>query len=103
MNLSTLRRTLLAATIGAAFTLAGPAVAQDKWPSKPITYVVPFPAGGTTDVLARLIAQKLGPALGTTVVVENRAGAGGNIGSDFVRRRTATPFSAAPSAHTPST
>lgn len=86
MNFSTLRRTLLAATIGAAFTLAAPTFAQDKWPSKPITYVVPFPAGGTTDVLARLIAQKLGPALGTTVVVENRAGAGGNIGSDFVAK-----------------
>jgi tripartite-type tricarboxylate transporter receptor subunit TctC len=61
-------------------------VAQDAWPSKPITYVVPFPAGGTTDTLARLISQKLGPALGTTIVVENRAGAGGNIGSDFVAK-----------------
>jgi tripartite-type tricarboxylate transporter receptor subunit TctC len=60
--------------------------AQDSWPSKPITYVVPFPAGGTTDTLARLISQKLGPALGTTIVVENRAGAGGNIGSDFVAK-----------------
>jgi tripartite-type tricarboxylate transporter receptor subunit TctC len=61
-------------------------LAQDVWPSKPITYVVPFPAGGTTDTLARLISQKLGPALGTTIVVENRAGAGGNIGSDFVAK-----------------
>ena len=47
---------------------------------------MPFPAGGTTDILARLISQKLGPALGTTVIVENRAGAGGNIGSDFVSK-----------------
>lgn len=86
MNFSPLRRPLLAATVGAACVLAAPSFAQDKWPSKPITYVVPFPAGGTTDVLARLIAQKLGPALGTTVVVENRAGAGGNIGSDFVAK-----------------
>lgn len=86
MNFSPLRRTLLAATIGVACVLAAPAFAQDKWPSKPITYVVPFPAGGTTDILARLIAQKLGPALGTTVIVENRAGAGGNIGSDFVAK-----------------
>jgi tripartite-type tricarboxylate transporter receptor subunit TctC len=62
------------------------ASAQESWPSKPITYVVPFPAGGTTDTLARLISQKLGPALGTTIVVENRAGAGGNIGSDFVAK-----------------
>lgn len=86
MNFSPLRRTLFAVTLGAACTLAAPAFAQDKWPSKPITYVVPFPAGGTTDILARLIAQKLGPALGTTVIVENRAGAGGNIGSDFVAK-----------------
>ena len=81
--------TLLSASSAIAFaiaTLVGPAAAQDKWPSKPITYVVPFPAGGTTDILARLISQKLGPALGTTVIVENRAGAGGNIGSDFVAK-----------------
>ena len=65
---------------------AGPAFAQDKWPQKPITYIVPFPPGGTTDILARAIAQKLGPALGTTIVVENKPGAGGNIGSDFVAK-----------------
>jgi tripartite-type tricarboxylate transporter receptor subunit TctC len=62
------------------------AVAQEKWPSKPITYVVPFAAGGTTDILGRLIAQKLGPALGTSVIVENKPGAGGNIGSDYVAK-----------------
>jgi tripartite-type tricarboxylate transporter receptor subunit TctC len=82
------RRSIIAASLAAlalgAFTL--PAVAQDKWPSKPITYVVPFPAGGTTDILARLIAQKLGPALGTTIVVDNRPGAGGNIGSQLVAK-----------------
>jgi tripartite-type tricarboxylate transporter receptor subunit TctC len=65
---------------------AGPAFAQDKWPQKPITYIVPFPPGGTTDILARTIALKLGPALGTTIVVENKPGAGGNIGSDFVAK-----------------
>jgi tripartite-type tricarboxylate transporter receptor subunit TctC len=47
---------------------------------------VPFPAGGTTDILARLIGQKLGPALGTTVIIDNRPGAGGNIGSELVAR-----------------
>lgn len=82
------RRSLIAATLSVlalgAITL--PAQAQDKWPSKPITYVVPFPAGGTTDILARLIGQKLGPALGTTVIIDNRPGAGGNIGSDLVAR-----------------
>ena len=61
-------------------------LAQDKWPSKPITYVVPFPAGGTTDTLARLIAQKLGTALGTTVIVDNKGGAGGSLGSEQASR-----------------
>jgi tripartite-type tricarboxylate transporter receptor subunit TctC len=65
---------------------AGTAFAQDKWPQKPVTYIVPFPPGGTTDILARAIALKLGPALGTTIVVENKPGAGGNIGSDFVAK-----------------
>ncbi|MET0963286.1 MAG: tripartite tricarboxylate transporter substrate binding protein [Noviherbaspirillum sp.] len=76
----------IAALCCAASCLSGAAQAQDKWPSRPITYVVPFAAGGTTDVLGRVIASKLGPALGTTVVVENKPGAGGNIGSDFVAK-----------------
>ena len=67
--------------------VAGPAFAQAApWPSKPITYVVPFAAGGTTDILARLIGEKLSKALGQPIIVENRPGAGGNIGSDFVAR-----------------
>ena len=65
---------------------AGPALAQDAWPSKPITYVVPFPPGGNTDTLARLIAPKLSAALGQPIVIENKPGAGGNIGSDFVAK-----------------
>lgn len=61
------------ALLAAAATLAAAALplsasAQASWPSKPITYVVPFPPGGTTDTLARLIGQRLGQALGTTVV-----------------------------------
>ncbi|MEO7252810.1 MAG: tripartite tricarboxylate transporter substrate binding protein [Casimicrobium sp.] len=79
-------RILFAAITLAISSACGTAAAQDKWPSKPITYVVPFPAGGTTDILARIISQKLGPALGTTVIVENRAGAGGNIGADYVAK-----------------
>ena len=75
-----------AASIVTAMTAAIPAQAQDKWPSRPITWMVPFAAGGTTDVLGRVIANKLGPALGTTVVVDNKPGAGGNIGSDFVAK-----------------
>lgn len=77
------RRQLVALVLA---TAVAPAFAQDKWPSKPITYVVPFGAGGTTDVLARLVTQKAGPALGTTFVIENKAGAGGSVGTDFTAK-----------------
>lgn len=86
--MNTTRRTLVAALALAAVAPAT-ALAQAPWPSKPITYVVAFPAGGTTDILARLIAQKLGPALGTTVIVDNKAGAGGSVGSEIVARAPA--------------
>jgi tripartite-type tricarboxylate transporter receptor subunit TctC len=79
------RRNLTLAALALAAALPA-AQAQDKWPSKPITYIVAFPAGGTSDILARLIAQKLGPALGTTVIVDNKAGAGGSVGSEQVSR-----------------
>jgi tripartite-type tricarboxylate transporter receptor subunit TctC len=72
--------------IAALCAIGAPAFAQDKWPSKPIKYIVPFPPGGTTDILARLISAKLATALGQPVLVENKAGAGGNIGSDFVAK-----------------
>jgi len=62
------------------------------YPSKPISYVVAFPPGGTTDLLGRLIADKLGPALGTTIVVENKAGAGGSLGSEQVSRAPADGY-----------
>ncbi|WP_066731459.1 tripartite tricarboxylate transporter substrate binding protein [Cupriavidus sp. D384] len=66
---------------------AGSAQAQTDWPAnKVINYVVPYPAGGTTDILARLVARKVGEALHTTIVVENRPGATGAIGSAFVAR-----------------
>jgi tripartite-type tricarboxylate transporter receptor subunit TctC len=91
-----MKRTLAAAIAlaGAVLVLASPvALAQSSpWPSKPITYVVPFPAGGTTDILGRVIAQKLSTALGQPVVIENRPGAGGNIGSDFVAKAPADGY-----------
>jgi tripartite-type tricarboxylate transporter receptor subunit TctC len=67
------------------------AVAQ-AWPSKPVKIVVPFAAGGTTDVVARLLAQRLGEAWGQSVIVEDRAGAGGNIGADAVAKSPADGY-----------
>ena len=63
-----------------------PAIACAAWPEKPVKIVVPFPAGGATDVVARLLGQKLSEAWGTGVVVEDRPGAGGNIGADVVAK-----------------
>jgi tripartite-type tricarboxylate transporter receptor subunit TctC len=80
-----------AAILGTALSGA-PASAQDKWPSKPITLVVPFPAGGTTDIVARLTGQALSHELGQQVVVDNRPGAGGNIGAQIVARAQANGY-----------
>ncbi|HVZ42344.1 MAG TPA: tripartite tricarboxylate transporter substrate binding protein [Ramlibacter sp.] len=60
------------------------AFAQESWPSRPITIVVPYAPGGVTDAIARVIAPELGASLGQTVIVENRAGGNGLIGTDFV-------------------
>ena len=80
----TTRRALLAAP------LLAPALAraQADYPSKPVTLVVPFPPGGGTDNLGRMVAQALQQRLGQPVIVENRGGAGGNIGSAYVARAT---------------
>jgi tripartite-type tricarboxylate transporter receptor subunit TctC len=79
------RRTLIAAATVLAAALS-PALAQDKWPTKPITYIVPFGAGGTTDVLARLVTPKAATALGTSFIIENKAGAGGSMGSEVTAK-----------------
>jgi tripartite-type tricarboxylate transporter receptor subunit TctC len=83
MSRSISRRGVLA---GGAALFAPAVFAQDKFPSRPITFVVPFPAGGTTDLLARIFAQKLTEAFGQPVVVENTGGGGGSIGADKVAK-----------------
>lgn len=79
---------LLSAT---CFTL--PAAAQGSWPTgKAITYLVPFAPGGNTDTLARLIAPALSTALGTPVVIDNKGGAGGSVGSAIAARAPADGY-----------
>jgi tripartite-type tricarboxylate transporter receptor subunit TctC len=78
-----MRRVLLAAV---AFALAGGAFAQGTYPSRPVTLVVGFAPGGGSDITARTIAKKLSDYLGQNVVVENRAGAGGNIAAAYVAK-----------------
>ena len=81
-----MQRRILISALAVSLLAATAAQGQDKWPSKPITYIVPFGPGGTTDVLARLVTVKAGPALGTTFVIENKPGAGGGMGSDFTAK-----------------
>ena len=75
------RRRLVAAL---ALALCGGSAAAQGWPSKPISLIVPFPPGGTTDVLARALGDKLSQSLGQTVIVENKPGAGATLGADYV-------------------
>jgi tripartite-type tricarboxylate transporter receptor subunit TctC len=85
MSLNPNRRLALGA-LAAAALLAQPALAQTQWPTKPVRIVVPFAPGGTTDILARAVAPELSKAFGQQFIVENRAGAGGNIGADVVAK-----------------
>jgi tripartite-type tricarboxylate transporter receptor subunit TctC len=80
------RRTLLATSLGIVLAAALPVHAQDTWPSKPVKIVVPFAPGGTSDILARTLAEKLQGSLKQTIVIENKAGAGGVIGADSVAK-----------------
>ncbi len=80
-----LRRSVLAAALIAA-AAPTPAAAQQNYPTRTITLIVPFAAGGPTDIIARIIAQSLSQSLGQSVIVDNRAGGGGNLGIAMVAR-----------------
>ncbi|MGE8446769.1 MAG: Bug family tripartite tricarboxylate transporter substrate binding protein [Comamonas sp.] len=90
MQYGFVRRSALLAL--ALVAVGGAAQAQDPWPSKPITLVVPFPPGGPTDMVARVLAQQVGQQLGQTVIVDNRPGANGNIGNALVAKAAADGY-----------
>ena len=79
-------------------SLALPAIAsaQGQWPERPVRIIVPWPPGGSTDVLSRLLAEQLQARLGQNFLIENRPGAGGNIGTDALAKATPDGYSMAP-------
>src|SRR3954468_15165953 len=83
---------VLASTIAALWIAGALPVSAQSYPDRRITFVVPYPAGGATDVAARLLATRLSRAWKQTVVVENKSGAGGIIGNDFVARAPADGY-----------
>ncbi|MES2363717.1 MAG: tripartite tricarboxylate transporter substrate binding protein [Pseudomonadota bacterium] len=87
-----LRSLTAAVALGTGLLASAPATAQAPYPSKTITMIVPFSAGGTTDILARIVGQALTAELGQSVIIDNRAGAGGNIGGQAAARATADGY-----------
>src|SRR3546814_16712616 len=79
-----LRKIVGASSLALLSTFSTVAVAA--WPDKPVTLIVPWAAGGSTDILARVLSERLGKSLGQPFVVENRAGASGNVGSNLVAK-----------------
>ena len=86
------RRVALATMLTALVAAALPVSAQPAWPTKPVRIVVPFAAGGTTDILARAIAPELSKAFGQQFIVDNRGGAGGNVGAEIVAKSAADGY-----------
>jgi tripartite-type tricarboxylate transporter receptor subunit TctC len=87
MTMPRVLRISFAWLLACAALLSAPIVQAQAYPNKPIKIIVPYPPGGTSDILARAIGQKLTDSLGQTIVVENKPGANGNLGADFVKRR----------------
>ncbi len=79
-------RSLLLSAIGLSLALLSPAVAQQDYPTRPIRLVIPFPPGGSNDVVGRIFANHLGEKLGKNIIVDNRAGAGGVVGTEAVSK-----------------
>ena len=86
------RLALSSIALAAMSFIATPVFAQGAWPSKPVRIVVPFAPGGTTDILARAVAPELTKAFGQSFIIDNRAGAGGNIGADVVAKSAADGY-----------
>ncbi len=87
-SISLQRRQIVTAAGAAGVSSAMPVFAQSAYPTKPIRLIIPFAPGGSTDIVGRLLASRLGPILGQPVVVENRAGGGGTIGAELIAKST---------------
>ena len=93
------RRRIGLALVAASFLVSSPGVFAQGFPARPLKLVVPFPPGGSTDVIARMIAQRLGDALKTTVVVDNKPGVGSVLGTDAVAKAPADGYTLVVSAN----
>jgi tripartite-type tricarboxylate transporter receptor subunit TctC len=89
---STVRRALATTVLCVAMPWPMGTLAQEPWPSKPVHLVVPFAPGGSTDVIGRMLAQKLAESWGQSVIIDNRPGAGGNVGADIVAKSAADGY-----------
>ena len=85
-------KTLLLSALAAAGLGAAPVHAADDWPSKPIKIIVPYTPGGSTDIVTRIVMEKLGPRLKQTIIVENRPGANSSVGSAIAAKSDADGY-----------
>ena len=85
-------RSTLFAAAGVLLALAAPAAAQSDYPNRPVRLIIPFPPGGSNDVVGRMIGEQLGKQLGKQVVIDNRGGAGGVIGTELAGKAPADGY-----------